>query len=98
MSEQGLTDADHIQAMMSSPGWAIVEAWLEKSDKHITRACRDELMQMRWDEREKWLPFYAGQAEVIMKLREHLKSKAQKPLTLDSMKQWGAKRLGLDSK
>lgn len=98
MSDPALTDADHLRAMMETPGWVIVEKWLEKSDAALTRATRDDLMQMRWEERDKWLPYYAGQAEVISKLRQYLKDKTRQPLTAASIKEWSAKKLGLDSK
>ena len=98
MSEPSLTDADHLRSMMETEGWKIVEAWLQKTDANLTRATRDDLMNLSWGERDKWLPYYAGQAEVINKLRRYLDAKTRQPFLTDRMKQWRAKKPSLDSK
>lgn len=95
--ETPLTDAQLLEETMSTPGWIIIEKWLQESDTRITNAIRKELINMKWSEKDKWFAFYSGQANIIDSLNKFLEHKRLQPTLIERARKWKRNRKTIDS-
>jgi len=62
-----------IQDLISQEGWTLVDEWMNRAEENITVALKD-FVNVKADEQQKWINFYAGQLEVVRKFKMFIKS------------------------
>lgn len=77
---------DAIRAMLETEGWKLIDEWLTARDVEITDAIKDNLIKLKWAEKDKWFAYYSGEATIIKALRRYIEVQRDRELRQDKIK------------
>lgn len=80
--------SDAIRKLLESDGWKLVEEWLNGKETEIVNAIKNDVMRLKWSEKDKWFPFYSGEANIIRALRAYIEGERTKEERQDKIREF----------